>query len=798
MEFASSKIINYVIRYLNIADLAYFSLVSKSIRQYTQQQKVIDVSNIIYSYSKNEFVSILKILRFHQFSHWILSESHLLNDPEIAHIIANMMQSRFKSSELSSLKHTNMVKHVTFKSLLPCISLDDDRIESMKEKNEIIQCLSHLQLHHINTSTNIPCSVLKSSYKSLISISSSNKNISKCLNEVNCFDNLETLIIEHHTINDQPLQLGHGFDSPFISFCKLKQLTLKRQCIATSFKRLCCVINLFIPTLTHCSIIHCVFTEEDKLFTLSKSLFHMTLGVQIPQSNRVQSLYFNGISLERGRLCNIAYYFGESLEYIQFYQCSLPKLPTDEANWTYFVSRCTCLKSIVCNTLCNSVKNRFNNKLGRFLIDCKQHKSDIVQYVEDISLNYFLKRTYGNKKNVSIIFIKNKPKSIQKKTKEDYFTIGNYCYYSYWKSPKRFIKCNLCGSNVADGFMNDHLNSICYNQIIQCNLCKINIKRCELTNHWNNGCNGYEYICSQCLITFKDRHKYYQHIIDHSKYRDEFCHCKSIELAWKCLNCQQRELCMGSKQKHECYSYGKYDRSLSLLRCVIPSLLIVSWIKIEIQNKYKLYSDITIGVLHLIEKFYAKKTDWALCHVKSKFGWKGPNGLHVLSRDCRLQYLYDKQMKHNLLSFIVCADIKCNWHFTKIVKILQFDGFSWNEIYNAYIGWRGRDIWGEELGTYIILKRKPSPQDIVLINSGVDLITRQIMPEDAEVITELKYIAKNHKHMESAVNDLSQRLPFEDETSKNVAETMMKHINDTQDDINLLFTTSAHDSSLDN
>eukprot|EP01084_Bolivina_argentea_P294832 507426_1 len=81
-------------------------------------------------------------------------------------------------------------------------------------------------------------------------------------------------------------------------------------------------------------------------------------------------------------------------------------------------------------------------------------------------------------------------------------------------------------------------------------------------------------------------------------------------------------------------------------------------------------------------------------------------------------------------------------------------------------------------------RRRPSVQD---------LVAQQIMPEDSEVIAELKYIAKNHKRMESAVNDLSQRLPFEDETNKSVAETMMKHINDTEDDIDLLFTTSEEE-----
>eukprot|EP01084_Bolivina_argentea_P218877 371337_1 len=169
MEFANSKLILRIIGYLTTADLAYFSLVSKSIRQYTHQQKVIDLSNIIYCYSKQEFVSILKILRFHHFSHWILAESALLNDSEIARIIANMMQSRFGSINGDSEKSLYVVRHITFKSSTSPYTNRSTPVY-MSEKNEIIQCLSHLQLHHINIeSINITMSIFKSSQKSLIS-----------------------------------------------------------------------------------------------------------------------------------------------------------------------------------------------------------------------------------------------------------------------------------------------------------------------------------------------------------------------------------------------------------------------------------------------------------------------------------------------------------------------------------------------------------------------------------------------------------------------------------------------------
>ena len=82
----------------------------------------------------------------------------------------------------------------------------------------------------------------------------------------------------------------------------------------------------------------------------------------------------------------------------------------------------------------------------------------------------------------------------------------------------------------------------------------------------------------------------------------------------------------------------------------------------------------------------------------------------------------------------------------------------------------------QQLNEKLSLKRRPSV---------ADLVAEKIMPEDSEVINELKNIAKSHRRMRSAVQDLSTRLPFENETNLQVAQTMMRHINDTEDDINL-------------
>ena len=81
--------------------------------------------------------------------------------------------------------------------------------------------------------------------------------------------------------------------------------------------------------------------------------------------------------------------------------------------------------------------------------------------------------------------------------------------------------------------------------------------------------------------------------------------------------------------------------------------------------------------------------------------------------------------------------------------------------------------------------------------SIADLKAENIMPEDHEVIAELKNIAQKHQRMESAVKDLSNRLPFEAETNDQVAKTMMQHINDTEADIHLTGSTLSDEEDGD-
>ena len=61
-----------------------------------------------------------------------------------------------------------------------------------------------------------------------------------------------------------------------------------------------------------------------------------------------------------------------------------------------------------------------------------------------------------------------------------------------------------------------------------------------------------------------------------------------------------------------------------------------------------------------------------------------------------------------------------------------------------------------------------------------------IMPEDSEVIARLINIAKSNQTIESAIRDLGNQLPFEDETNVQVAQTMMNHVNDTVNEYNFI------------
>ena len=66
-----------------------------------------------------------------------------------------------------------------------------------------------------------------------------------------------------------------------------------------------------------------------------------------------------------------------------------------------------------------------------------------------------------------------------------------------------------------------------------------------------------------------------------------------------------------------------------------------------------------------------------------------------------------------------------------------------------------------------------------------ELNIKDVIPEDAEVINELKSLASGHTRMKSAVFDLAGRLPFGGETNFQVASAMMQHIKDTEDDVHL-------------
>ena len=85
------------------------------------------------------------------------------------------------------------------------------------------------------------------------------------------------------------------------------------------------------------------------------------------------------------------------------------------------------------------------------------------------------------------------------------------------------------------------------------------------------------------------------------------------------------------------------------------------------------------------------------------------------------------------------------------------------------------------------LSRKQRPDKSDLVNAKI------IFPDDYEVLEELRRIALLHRRMSSAILELANRLPFEDETNLQVAQTMMRHINATEDDINLRDSSSSDD-----
>eukprot|EP01083_Nonionella_stella_P198988 730095_1 len=66
-----------------------------------------------------------------------------------------------------------------------------------------------------------------------------------------------------------------------------------------------------------------------------------------------------------------------------------------------------------------------------------------------------------------------------------------------------------------------------------------------------------------------------------------------------------------------------------------------------------------------------------------------------------------------------------------------------------------------------------------------DLVAQETTPEDQAVIDELKSIAHKHKRMKSAVMDLATHLPFDEEINKSVAATLLRHVNATEEDVDL-------------
>ena len=101
--------------------------------------------------------------------------------------------------------------------------------------------------------------------------------------------------------------------------------------------------------------------------------------------------------------------------------------------------------------------------------------------------------------------------------------------------------------------------------------------------------------------------------------------------------------------------------------------------------------------------------------------------------------------------------------------------------------WTDFKIKREQLAK-LLLKHRRRP-------SVADLVAERILPEDEEVIAELKNIAMSHTRMSSAVSDLAQRLPFDEETNGHIATTMMNHLNDTYDEIQLIITDISDDDN---
>ena len=111
-------------------------------------------------------------------------------------------------------------------------------------------------------------------------------------------------------------------------------------------------------------------------------------------------------------------------------------------------------------------------------------------------------------------------------------------------------------------------------------------------------------------------------------------------------------------------------------------------------------------------------------------------------------------------------------------KLLENDAVVSNDIASICMSYTWNKF--EEAGKLLEIRLSPSNRPSV-----ADLVAENIMIEDSEVIAELISIAQQFTRMEDAIQELASRLPFDAEVNRQVAATMMRHINDTEDDVSL-------------
>ena len=372
---------------------------------------------------------------------------------------------------------------------------------------------------------------------------------------VRSFDNLHELRIEYDIINDQELVpydiFGQNAES---KFPKLKKLSLRKQCMGDSFSNLMSMIAR-LPSLTDVAMLYCKFS-------------HSSSVNQDGKSTTLRSLTLNTIKLNKKRLSQISNCFGRSLECIQFIQCKLPK---NKSIWTNFAANCNLLENIFCDKICSSITSLCEYMWcteGPFFLKCKQISDPII-------FESILNEAFKDKSNINIIV--KKPKITPKRFHHKPLQIG-YMVENKASSESQTMteECKMCQAKVAIGFMNDHLDSMCVNQLIECVLCSVKIERKDLVDHWHNDCKQYILRCNDCGVNFNDKVKYYEHLLLHrtrddtlkrryhfgnvhnDKHRKDFCDDKSIELAEKCKVCQRLYMCKESEHQcpEECIDWG--------------------------------------------------------------------------------------------------------------------------------------------------------------------------------------------------------------------------------------------------